>query len=81
MPCLQQDTLQSTTNLCDDVLVLALPPCISGMSHHGHHCVVVFLVLVIQEHQFGPEMGLFRGPEYLGEDGDVTAAMFASEAW
>ena len=45
-------------DLCDDVLEVALLPGLRGMGHHGQNGVVIFLVLVVEEDQLGPEVGL-----------------------
>lgn len=51
--------------LGDDVFEQALLPGIGRMVHHGDDGVVVLLVLVVEEHQLGPEVGLLRCPENL----------------
>ena len=37
------------------------------MLHHGGDGVVVLLVLVVQEDQLGPEVGLLSGTQHLGD--------------
>ena len=52
-------------HLGDDVLEVGLAPGLCGVGHHGQHGVVVLLVLVVQEHQLGPQVSLFGGAENL----------------
>ena len=54
--------------LGDDVFELALLPGIGGVAHHGDDGVVVLLVLVIQEHQLRPQVGLLRRPQHLSRE-------------
>ena len=54
-----------TTHLCDDILELTLLPGLRRMSHHRQHCIVVFLVLVIEEDQLRPKVGLLSCTKYL----------------
>ena len=51
--------------LGDDILEVALPPGLGGMGHHGQGRVVILLILVIQEHQLGPQVRLLSCPQYL----------------
>jgi hypothetical protein len=54
-------------NFGDDVLEVALAPRLGRVRHHGQHGVVVLLVLVVQEDQFGPEVGLLRRSQHFGD--------------
>ena len=56
-------------DLGDDVLKRALLPGLCGVGHHGQHSIVVLLVLVIEEDELRPEMGLLGSPQHLQEDG------------
>lgn len=51
--------------LGDNVFELALLPGVGRVVHHGDDGVVVLLVLVIEEHQLRPQVGLFCCPENL----------------
>jgi hypothetical protein len=53
------------TYLGNDILEVALPPCLGGVGHHGERCVVVLLVLVVQEHQLSPQVRLLSCSQYL----------------
>ena len=52
-------------HLGDDVLEVGLAPSLGGVSHHGQGGVVVLLVLVVQEDQLCPQMGLFSSTKNL----------------
>ena len=54
-------------HLCDDILEVALSPRLCWVSHHGQDCVVVLLVLVVQEHQLCPEVSLLGSTQHLGD--------------
>ena len=47
---------QETTDLGDDVLELALTPCLCGVGHDGEDGVVVLFILVVQEDQLWPQV-------------------------
>lgn len=51
--------------LGDNVFELALLPGISWVAHHGDDGIVIFLILVVEEHQLCPEVGLLCCPENL----------------
>ena len=55
----------SAAYLGNDILELALFPGVGGVAHHGDDGVVVLLVLVVQEHQLCPQVGLLSRPQYL----------------
>merc|ERR1719320_2227196 len=52
-------------NLSNDVLKMPLPPSLCRVRHHGKHCVVVLLVLVVQEDQLSPEVRLLCSSQHL----------------
>ena len=52
--------------LSDDILEVPLPPSLCGVGHHGQHGVIKLLVLVVQEHQLGPEVSLLGRSQHLG---------------
>jgi len=54
-------------HLCDDVFEVRLAPGLRGVRHHGQGSVVVLLVLVVQEDQLSPKMGLFSSTKNLLE--------------
>ena len=51
--------------LGDDVFELALLPGVCGVVHHGDDGVVELLVLVVQEDQLRPQVGLLGRPQHL----------------
>ena len=55
-------------DLCDDVLEMTLLPGLRGVGHHREHGVVVLLVLVVEEDQLGPEVGLLSCTENLSQN-------------
>lgn len=59
------EIFHSVFYLGNNVFELALLPGIRWVVHHGDDGVVVLLVLVIEEHQLPPEVGLLRCPENL----------------
>lgn len=52
-------------HLGDDVFELALLPGVGRVVHHGDDGIVILLVLVIEEHELCPEVGLLCCPENL----------------
>ena len=58
-------------HLCDDVFELALLPRLRRVGHHREDSIVVLLVLVIEEDELRPEMGLLGCTKNL----DVITAM------
>ena len=42
-------------------------PGLSGVLHHGLRSIVVLFVLVVEEHQFRPQVGLFSRTQNLQE--------------
>lgn len=52
-------------HLRDDVLEVALAPGLGRVRHHGEHCVVVLLVLVVEEHQLAPQVRGFGSSQDL----------------
>jgi hypothetical protein len=52
-------------HLRDDVLEVGLAPRLRGVCHHGERRVVVLLVLVVQEDQLCPQVGLFSSTKNL----------------
>ena len=65
----------SATYLCDDIFELTLLPGLSWMSHHRQHCIVVLFVLVVEEDQLRPEVGLLSCTKHL----HVKCARVANE--
>ena len=57
----------NVSNFGNNVLEVGLLPGFSGMGHHGQDSVVILFILVVQEHQLRPEMGLFCSTQYLRE--------------
>lgn len=51
--------------LSDDIFEVSFSPCIRGVCHHGDYGVVKLLVLVVEEHQLGPEVSLLCGTKDL----------------
>ena len=60
-------------DLGDDVLELRLPPGLGGVGHDGQDGVVKLVVLVVQEHELGPQVGLLGSAEYLGNGREINA--------
>ena len=52
-------------DLRDDVFEMRLPPCLSGMGHHGQNGVVILFILIIKEDQLSPQMRVLSGTENL----------------
>ena len=59
------DKILPCKHLSDDILEVRLFPGVSGMIHHGDDCIVVLLILVIQEYQLTPKMRLLCCPQHL----------------
>lgn len=55
-------------NLSDDVFELALTPCFSRVGHDGQNSIVILLILVIQEHQFWPQVCRLCSSQHLQKD-------------
>ena len=52
-------------HLGDDLLEEAFPPGLGGVGHHGEDGIVVLLVLVVEEDQLRPQVGLLYCTEDL----------------
>lgn len=57
--------LNDVLYLSDNVFELAFLPGIRWVIHHSDDGIVIFLILVIEEHKFSPEVGLLSCPENL----------------
>ena len=55
-------------HLRDDVFEVGLAPGLRGVCHHGQGGIVVLFILVVQEDQFGPQVGLFSSAKNLKEN-------------
>ncbi len=54
---------------------MALTPSFGGMTHHGQNSVVILLVLVVQEHQLGPQVGVLSSAQNLWKKKKVNKKM------
>ena len=52
-------------DLRDNFFELRFFPCLRGVTHHCDHHIVILLILVIQEHQLWPQVGLLSCSENL----------------
>lgn len=65
MSLLLPQPIPEGTYLGDDIFELPFLPCIGGMIHHGDYGIIIFFILVIQEHQLCPKMSLFCSSQHL----------------